>query len=71
MGYNGFILNRNTGDTMPKFQIPRPSPKLPTTTTKSIRFPNELVEEVETAIQILEAVRVALLDLKQEEEDHA
>lgn len=57
-----------------KFKIPH----IPATppTTKSIRFPNEMIEEVEEAIRgkdsnfsafVVEAVRVALLDLKEEE----
>lgn len=60
-----------------KFKIPHiPVPATPPTTTKSIRFPNEMIEEVEEAIRgkdsnfsafVVEAVRVALLDLKEEE----
>ena len=58
-----------------KFKIPH-IPATPPTTTKSIRFPNEMIEEVEEAIRgkdsnfsafVVEAVRVALLDLKEEE----
>lgn len=58
---------------MAKFKIP----KTPMSTNKSIRFPNDLIEEVETAIRgmdctfsafVIEAVRVALADLKEEEE---
>ena len=50
---------------MLKFKIP----SIPSTTNKSIRFPNDLIDEVEKAIQgtdctfsafVVEAVRVAL-----------
>ena len=59
---------------MRKFQIP----KIPPTTSKSIRFPNDLIEEVEAAICgkdctftafVVEAVRVALENLQEEEEE--
>ena len=52
-------------------------PKIPPTTSKSIRFPNDLIEEVETAIRgkdctfsafVVEAVRVALENLEEDEE---
>ncbi len=52
-------------------------PKLPSTTSKSIRFPNDIIEEVEKAIQgkdctftafVVEATRVALESLKEEAE---
>lgn len=58
---------------MPKFKIP----KIPPTTTKSIRFPNDVIEDVEKAIQgkqctftafVVEAVRVALANLEEEDE---
>ena len=58
---------------MAKFKIP----KIPPTTNKSIRFPNDMIEEVEEAIRgkdctftafVLEAVRVALESLKEEEQ---
>ncbi len=61
---------------MGKFRIP----KIPPTTSKSIRFPNDLIEEVETAIQgkqctftafVIEAVRVALDSLHEDEENQA
>jgi hypothetical protein len=54
---------------MSSFKIP----SIPSTTSKSIRFPNDLIEEVENAIRgkdctfsafIIEAVRCALQDLK-------
>lgn len=54
---------------MGKFKIP----ETPPTTNKTIRFPNNLVEEVEQAIQgkdctfsafVIAAVRAALDDLK-------
>ena len=59
---------------MRKFQIP----KIPPTTSKSIRFPNDLIEEVEAAIRgkdctftafVVEAVRVALENLREEDEE--
>lgn len=58
---------------MAKFKIP----KIPLTTTKSIRFPNDIIEEVEEAIRgkectftafVVEATRVALENLKEEEQ---
>ena len=50
-------------------------PKIPPTTNKSIRFPNNLIEAVETAIRgsdctfsafVVEAVRVALANLEED-----
>ena len=61
---------------MERFRIPCKIPKAPPSTTKSSRFPNALVEQVEQAIQrtdctfsafVLEAVRFALEHLGQEE----
>ncbi|MEA5042879.1 MAG: YlcI/YnfO family protein [Oscillibacter ruminantium] len=58
---------------MKKFQIP----KIPPTTSKSIRMPNDLIDEVEEAIKgkdctftafVVEAVRVALENLKEDGE---
>lgn len=58
---------------MAKFRIP----KIPTTTSKSIRFPNDIIEEVENAIRgkdcnftafVVEATRVALENLKEDVE---
>ena len=58
---------------MAKFRIP----KIPLTTNKSIRFPNDIIEEVEAAIKgkdctftafVVEATRVALENLREEEE---
>ena len=58
---------------MKKFKIP----KVPSTTTKSVRFPNDMIDEVEAAICgtgctfsafVVEAVRVALENLKEEEQ---
>ncbi|MBR5572170.1 MAG: hypothetical protein IKV99_05955 [Oscillospiraceae bacterium] len=58
---------------MAKFKIP----KIPSTTNKSVRFPNNLIDEVEEAIRgkdctfsafVVEAVRVALETLKEDEE---
>lgn len=56
---------------MGKFQIPR----IPATTNKTIRFPNDIIEQVEAAISgkectfsafVIEAVRVALQDIDKE-----
>ena len=57
---------------MRKFKIPEP----PVSTTKSIRFPNTVIADVEKAIHgtdctfnafVVEAVRVALENLQEEE----
>ena len=57
---------------MRKFKIPSP----PSSTTKSIRFPNDVIGEVEEAIQgtdctfnafVVDAVRVALENLREED----
>ncbi len=57
---------------MKKFRIP----SIPPTTNKCIRFPNDVIDEVETAIRgkdctftafVVEALRVALENLKEEE----
>ena len=59
------------GDCVAKFKIP----KVPPTTNKSVRFPNDVLERVESAIQgmdctfsafVVEAVRVALDSLDEE-----
>ena len=56
---------------MRKFKIPA----VPGTTSKTIRFPNEVIDEVEKAIKgskcnfsqfVIEATRVALDNLKEE-----
>lgn len=58
---------------MKKFKIP----KVPSSTNKSIRFPNDLIDQVEEAIRgqdctfsafVIEATRVALESLKEEEQ---
>lgn len=58
---------------MKKFKIP----SIPSTTNKCIRFPNDIIDRVEQAIQgknctfsafVIEAVRVALLDIDEDEE---
>ena len=58
---------------MAKFKIP----KTPLSTNKSIRFPNDLIEQIEEAIRgkdctfsafVIEAVRMALKDLQDDEE---
>ena len=60
---------------MKKFKIPH-MPKTPNSTNKSIRFPNEVIQQVEEAICgtdcsfsafVIEATRVALENLKEEE----
>ena len=57
---------------MRKFKIP----VIPPTTNKSIRFPNDVIENVENAIRgidctftafVVEAVRVALENLEEDE----
>ena len=57
---------------MRKFKIPSP----PSSTTKSIRFPNTVIREVEEAIQgtdctfnafVVEAVRVARENVREED----
>lgn len=57
---------------MGKFQIP----SIPSTTNKTIRFPNDVIEQVEQAIQgkdctfsafVIAAVRLALEDLDEQE----
>lgn len=60
---------------MRKFKIPQ----MPQTTTKSIRFPNDVIEEVEEALVgtdctfsafVVEAVKVALENLKEDDEEN-
>lgn len=60
---------------MRKFKIPQ----MPQTTTKSIRFPNDVIEDVEEALVgtdctfsafVVEAVKVALDNLKEDEENN-
>ena len=57
---------------MEQFKIP----KIPATTNKSIRFPNDIIDAVEEAIRgknctfsafVVEATRVALENLEEEE----
>ena len=52
-------------------------PSIPSTTSKCIRFPNDIIDRVEHAIRgknctfsafVIEAVRVALDDLKDDQE---
>ena len=52
---------------------------MPQTTTKSIRFPNDVIEEVEEALVgtdctfsafVVEAVKVALDNLKEDDEEN-
>ena len=58
---------------MRRFKVP----KIPPSTNKSIRFPNDVIDEVEEAIRgkdctfsafVIEAVRVALENLKEDGE---
>ena len=58
---------------MRKYRIPR----IPPTATKSVRFPNDVIEEVEKAIRgkectftafVVEAVKIALDNLEEEED---
>ena len=58
---------------MRKFRIP----SIPPTTNKSIRFPNDVIDEIEETIKgtdctfsafVVEAVRVALENLKEDSE---
>ena len=60
---------------MKKFKIPN----IPPTTNKCIRFPNDIIEDVEDAIQgkqctfsafVVEAVSVALENLKEDEAEN-
>ena len=59
---------------MKKFKIP----SVPPTTNKCIRFPNNIIEQVEQAIQgqnctftafVVEAVKIALENLQEDEKD--
>ena len=59
---------------MKKFKIP----SIPPTTNKCVRFPNDLIDEIEDAIRgkdctfsafVIEAVRVALENLAEENEE--
>lgn len=60
---------------MKKFKIP----SVPPTTNKCIRFPNDIIDEVETAIKgtnctfsafVVESVRVALENLAEDNESN-
>lgn len=62
---------------MKEFRIPQKIPKPPTSTNKSIRFPNDVIERVEEAIRgtdcsfsafVIEATRVALENLAEKKE---
>ena len=62
---------------MREFRIPKKVPKIPTSTNKSIRFPNTMIEQVEEAIRgtdctfsafVVESVRMSLLDLAEQKE---
>ena len=60
-------------DMARKFKIPN----IPSTTSKTVRFPNDMIAEVEAAVRgtnctfsafVIEAVRVALDNLKEDAE---
>ena len=62
---------------MREFRIPKKVPKIPTSTNKSIRFPNTMIEQVEEAIRgtdctfsafVGESVRMSLQDLAEQKE---
>ena len=62
------------GITMKNFKIP----SIPQTTNKCIRFPNDVIEDVENAIRgknctfsafVIEAVKVALSNLEEGNDD--
>ena len=64
---------------MKRFRIPN-VPKVPVSATKSVRFPTDVIEQVEEAIRgkdctftafVEEAVRVALENLEEDEEGPA
>jgi len=64
------------GDSMKKFQIPA----IPPTTNKCVRFPNDVIERVENAINgkqctfsafVVEAVRIALENLEEAENNES
>ena len=70
--YCPFMLYGRKDNTMAKFKIPN----IPPTTTKTIRFPNNVISDVEAAISgkdctftafVVEAVRVALRNLEDTE----
>lgn len=61
---------------MGKFKIP----KIPLTTNKTVRFPNDVIEGVEQAIRgtdcnfsafVIAATRMALEDLKEQEQEQS
>jgi hypothetical protein len=70
------VQNKCTeADDMEKFKIPT----IPHTTSKSIRFPNNMIEDVEESIKgenctftafVVEAVRVALVNLAEDESEN-
>ena len=71
MQYNNHANCVARSELMSRFRIPSNPP----TTNKSIRFPNDVIEQIEEAICgtdctfsafVVEAVRVALEDLREE-----
>ena len=66
-------ISTATGEDMRKYKIP----SIPPTTNKTIRFPNDVIEQVEEEIRgqnctfsafVIEAVRLALESLHEDEE---
>ncbi len=69
--YNKSNTNVLRGVSMGKFKVPSE----PATTNKTVRFPNDVIQQVENAIQgkectfsafVIAAVRMALEELEQE-----
>lgn len=63
---------------MKPFKIPTNIPKPPSSTNKSVRFPNEIIEQVEEAVRgttcnfsqfVIEATRVAPENLKEADQE--
>ena len=61
------------GENMSRFKLP----VIPDTTSKSVRFPNDIIEQIEEAIRgtnvtfsafVIEAARVALENLREDAE---
>ena len=74
----GKNLERLVYEGVREFRNPNRIPKAPTSTNKSVRLPNEVIEQVETAIRdtdctfsafVVEAVRVALENLEEQQEE--
>lgn len=72
--YNDITYSYDRTEQMRKFEIPN----IPSGTNKSIRFPNNVIDEVEARIRgkdctfsafVVEAVRVALDNLREEDSE--